>query len=466
MPRGRRSTLLLSVAAIALPVALGACSTLGVENGAALTTPAPDGGVAEPVQEAAEVDAGRLLRIGAATEAVGDLENAVAMYQRALSLAPDSIEAQLALAEAYRRLGAPENAAKGYRSVLEREPANLLARRGLGNALIALGRPAEALAEFDLMIAAEPLDERGHNGRGVALSMLGHYEEARQAYESGLKLAPADLELNNNLATLLMMTGQPAQALAILKRIAAYPSAPERVRRNLARAEQAIAERGVDVSELGPPPNQASASNHDGVLYQAPATATQPQVVTAIRADAPPAQTELKSGAEDSAAAPDSPDVSIDEHLDDTEASGAVALEPSAGSDEPATPAAPDGPIAGYRVQLSAEPSRERALARWDALSAAQPDLLGAFSPHISMAPDIGNGTLYRLRTDPQLSQQEAQALCDALAGRSVPCYVSTVFKGPRPGNDATAKADDVAPRDIAPAQPERPAEPAAPNTL
>jgi tetratricopeptide (TPR) repeat protein len=107
MARSRRSTLLLSVAALALPVALGACSTLGLENNAALTTPAPDGGTSEPVQEAAEVDAGRLLRIGAATEAVGDLENAIAMYQRALSLAPDSIEAQLALADAYRRLGPP-----------------------------------------------------------------------------------------------------------------------------------------------------------------------------------------------------------------------------------------------------------------------------------------------------------------------------------------------------------------------
>jgi tetratricopeptide (TPR) repeat protein len=123
--RSRRPTLPPSVAALAPPEVLGARSALGLENNAALTTPATDGDAPEPVQEAAELDAGRLLRIVAATEAVSDLENAITMYQRALSLAPDSIEAQLALSDADRRLGAPENAAKGYRGVLEREPAKL-----------------------------------------------------------------------------------------------------------------------------------------------------------------------------------------------------------------------------------------------------------------------------------------------------------------------------------------------------
>ena len=144
--------------------------------------------------------------------------------------------------------------------------------------------------------------------------------------------------------------------------------------------------------------------------------------------------------------------------MEDAQAPAAVELEPSVGHVEPVDPPASDRPIAGYRVQLSAEASRELALARWTELSAAAPDLLGTFSPHVSAAPDTGGGTLYRLRTSPRLSQREAQALCDALTGRAIACYVSTVRNGPQAADDAGAKANDVAPGGVAPAEPEEPA--------
>ncbi|MGD9536186.1 MAG: tetratricopeptide repeat protein [Alphaproteobacteria bacterium] len=440
-------------------MALGACATSGTEGHVGLTAAAPDGGASEPVHEAAEVDAGRLLRIGAATEAVGDLENAITMYQRALALAPDSVEALLALADAYRRAGAPENAAKAYRGVLEREPANLAARRGLGNALVALGRSEEALAEFDLLVAAEPLDERGHNGRGVALSLLGRHEEARQAYESGLRLAPADLELNNNLATLLLLSGEPEQAIAILDRIVKQPGAPERVRQNLARAEKAIVDRGVRVSTLEPPTEAAAPSDEAGVLYQltegndeaanpeagppsAPEANAGPQVAELIKSPETLIEPDGSPAAATSSNTDDSTTPSVDEKA---EVPATADAAPQAEQKEEAAPSTSDGPSAVYRVQLSAEQSRELALERWAELQAEVPDLLGAFSPHISKAPDTGKGTFYRLRTNPRLSQAEAQTLCDALSDRSIPCYVAGARKDPTPATREAAEESGTA---------------------
>ena len=345
MPRSRRSTLLLSVAVLALPVALSACSTPG-PGAFEFGNRSPSGGTMEPVADAARVDAGRLTRIAQATEAAGDLNNAVAMYQRAVVLDPESIGALLGLANIYRRIGAPENAAYSYRAVLSRLPDNLEARRGLGNALIALDKPGEAIAEFDRLIAADPLDSRGYNGRGVALATAGRHQEARESFATGLKLAPDDVQHNNNLAFSLAMSGLPAEAVPILKRLSALPNAPERVRENLAMAEQGVAD-AVRVSGLGPPSSAQGVPSD--VLYQAPQTTMAPlQPVT---------------GTPESAPAPKS--------------AGPVALSPEAPRETKVRQAS------RLIEELEQSPSSERADAREIPAAAAEP-AAGAIEPDAS----------------------------------------------------------------------------------
>lgn len=250
MAIGRRSTLLLSVAALALPVALGACTP---NEELKYSIKSPTGQPNESISGSNDADSGRLMRIARATEASGDLVAAASMYQRAAALSPKSPEPLLALADAYRELGLPENAEVTYRSVLALDANNLDAQRGLGASLIAMGRPEEARVIYEALIGAEPLDPRAHNGKGAALAMQQRHGEAQDAFRTGLRLAPDNVQLNNNLALSLVQSGRPSEAVPIFQKLAALPDAPARVRENLVLAMRAADSNPVDVATLDAP---------------------------------------------------------------------------------------------------------------------------------------------------------------------------------------------------------------------
>lgn len=279
MAMGRRSTLLLSVAALALPVALGACTP---NEELKYSLKSPTGQPNEAIGLSNESDSARLMRIARSTEEAGDLVSAASMYQRAAALAPKSPEPLLALADAYRELGLPENAEVTYRSVLALDDKNFDARRGLGASLIALGRPEEARLIYDALIMEEPLDPRAYNGKGTALALQQRHGEAQETFRTGLRLSPDNVQLNNNLALSLTMSGRPSEAVPIFKRLAALPDAPNRVRENLILAERAADTNPVAVAELDAP----EGADSDGEITQV--------MPTSADADAPAKAAETK----------------------------------------------------------------------------------------------------------------------------------------------------------------------------
>ncbi len=83
------------------------------------------------------------------------------------------------------------------------------------------------------------------------------------------------------------------------------------------------------------------------------------------------------------------------------------------------------GPKAGYRVQLAAVRSQERAKQEWARLTKKHSDLLGGFSLTVVKA-DLGpkKGIFYRLRAGPVPSEDAARRLCTLLAKRKVGCLI------------------------------------------
>ncbi len=80
---------------------------------------------------------------------------------------------------------------------------------------------------------------------------------------------------------------------------------------------------------------------------------------------------------------------------------------------------------AGYRVQLAAVRSPERAKQEWARLTKKHADLLGGFSLTVVKA-DLGpkKGIFYRLRAGPVPSEDAARKLCGLLAERKVGCLI------------------------------------------
>jgi cell division septation protein DedD len=81
-------------------------------------------------------------------------------------------------------------------------------------------------------------------------------------------------------------------------------------------------------------------------------------------------------------------------------------------------------PGGAFRIQIGSLASSEKASAEWNRLSARHRDLLGGLTAEI-VRTDLGDrGIVFRLRSGPFGSKEQAQAVCRNLAGRGVNCIV------------------------------------------
>jgi tetratricopeptide (TPR) repeat protein len=176
----------------------------------------------------------------------GDMDGALAEFDKALDRAPGFADAVLARAELLDGQGRCEAARGEYeraRQLWSEMPAGapdrryLFRRRGHfafeieayelvranvrnkilpqlahGNALLIRGRAAEALDSYERALRIRPNLPELLALKGEALSALGRYEEAIQAFDSVLAAFPADVETLNGRGIARMALGKLAEA--------------------------------------------------------------------------------------------------------------------------------------------------------------------------------------------------------------------------------------------------------------
>ncbi len=128
---------------------------------------------------------GRLLsRLGYSKEGKEDIA-------RALELAPDSVEAQLAMGESDFRDKAYESAITNYKKALEREPKKPDAQYKLGMALLYTDRRQEAAQRLQLAIKYGYDDPEVYKRLGYLYRDLGQRSDARASFTKFLEMAQA-----------------------------------------------------------------------------------------------------------------------------------------------------------------------------------------------------------------------------------------------------------------------------------
>jgi len=176
----------------------------------------------------------------------GDVDGALAEFDKALDRAPGFADAVLARNELLDGQGRCEAARGEYeraRQLWSEMPAGapdrryLFRRRGHfafeieayelvranvrnkilpqlahGNALLVRGRAAEALDSYERALRIRPNLPELLALKGEALSALGRYEEAIQAFDSVLAACPADVETLNGRGIACMALGKLAEA--------------------------------------------------------------------------------------------------------------------------------------------------------------------------------------------------------------------------------------------------------------
>lgn len=176
----------------------------------------------------------------------GDIQTAMQLYVRALTLDPRDVEALLCCGRICMQLRKNDDARVFFNSALENEPWNEDARKLLDE----LDRPAAgghapaaqppsmvpdnqtlyqnaqqkaengdlqgAIAELENLVSRDPMNAAGHNDLGVLYYQQGRQDKALASYEQAVRLSPDDPTYQKNLADYyLMAAGRVEDALGL-----------------------------------------------------------------------------------------------------------------------------------------------------------------------------------------------------------------------------------------------------------
>ena len=120
----------------------------------------------------------------------GDLEGALASFDKALEIKPDYHEAWYNRGITLSNLGRLEEAIASYEKALEFNPDDHQALYGRGFIQFYLGRLEEAIASFDQAVKFQPNYHEAWYKRGNALGNLGRLEEAIASFGKALEFKP------------------------------------------------------------------------------------------------------------------------------------------------------------------------------------------------------------------------------------------------------------------------------------
>ena len=160
-----------------------------------------------------------LLGLARACEANGDIARAEATYKRAVKLQPSYFGGYSKLAGFYYNHGRFREAAENFRRVTELTPDNAKAFANLGGVLMQLGRLDQALEVFRKSVALAPTDLAWSN-IGTLEYYEGHFTAAADAYEKALALQPDHYETWANLGDARLFQGQERPAAQAYERSA------------------------------------------------------------------------------------------------------------------------------------------------------------------------------------------------------------------------------------------------------
>jgi tetratricopeptide (TPR) repeat protein len=169
-----------------------------------------------------------LYNLGNTCQDLGQTERAIGYFERALRLRPDAVELHNNLGSALQDLGRLDEAVASYHEALALRPDAVEILDNLGGALLAQGQLETAVACYERAITLRPDRIESQIGLGVVLREQGHLEDAVARYQEALALAPDHPETLGNLGTVLVDLGRSEEAVAHHERaLAVRPDSAE-----------------------------------------------------------------------------------------------------------------------------------------------------------------------------------------------------------------------------------------------
>lgn len=186
-----------------------------------------------PVAERVEAEAGerpdaaaRFFRLrGNAAARAGRSADALALYERAIDLAPDDLGLRGLVVSMYRSGGDEVGAARHLVAAASLRPGDADLRIEAGRALLTVRRFPEAEIEFRTALRIDLWAVRAWQGLGESLTGQRKWADAEEVFRGAIRLAPDSVPLHELLGDTLLADGRTKEALLWYRRAAALPGA-------------------------------------------------------------------------------------------------------------------------------------------------------------------------------------------------------------------------------------------------
>ncbi len=154
-----------------------------------------------------------------AFESRNDLRQAIANYEKALTLKPDLLYTLLNAGHTADKLNQQEKAEAWYRQAVQLDPQSAQAANGLGLALAKQGHAEQARHYFEQAIAVQRDYSEAINNLGVLYLQEGKVNDAIAAFEYGMRVAPDSDILYLNLGRTYTRLGKIDNARQVMQQL-------------------------------------------------------------------------------------------------------------------------------------------------------------------------------------------------------------------------------------------------------
>lgn len=150
---------------------------------------------------------------GSVLKGLGQLDEAIYAYEKALSIKPDHATSSYNMGNALQKKGQHEEAIKAYNKAIKLNPDFVEAYNNMGNAFQAQGKLEDAVNACSKALAINPNHAQAYNSLGNALKEQGSLEEAIEAYNKALAIKPDHAEAYHNIGNVLQAQGKLEKAI-------------------------------------------------------------------------------------------------------------------------------------------------------------------------------------------------------------------------------------------------------------
>lgn len=164
---------------------------------------------------------------GFALAQAGDIEGAIAEWQRLVRLQPDNADAWYDLGWALSALDREATAEMAYHHAIKAMPGHRGSLFNLGNMIQRRGNLVWAGQLFQQLTVAHPDFAPGWMNLGRVLKRRGDLAGAERAYREGLRIDPGNVEIRWNLSHVLLIQGRWREGFTEFEARHALPNAPQ-----------------------------------------------------------------------------------------------------------------------------------------------------------------------------------------------------------------------------------------------